>query len=454
MPAPVWGKASPQESVTVEFNGQTLKTEADSEGSWSVWLEPMQAQDGSEMRITGENAITLKNIAVGEVWLCAGQSNMETYAFHVRDKEDPTLLDDLNYPNFRYFRVGKETPPEPIFDASGRWTPIVADNLRAINNISGIGLMLGRDLSNELDVPVGIIQVAWGGSRVEAWLPKEVLESRPEFRIILEEWADRMEALPDSFEAFKKQPKDKESKNYVRNIQETPTRIYNGMLSPIIPYAIRGIVWYQGESNAYQPEPYGELFPAMITSWRERWKKPDLPFIFVQLPAYREPSKQPQANSFWGDLRNSQAAALALPETYMVVSIDIGDADIHPNNKTRLEPRIYKTVAGGVYHKDVHFKSPKLDTISIDGKAIIVSLKDMDEPLSTPVDEPIKGFAIAGENQKFHWAEAAIQGNQIKVWSDEVSSPVAVRYAYGEFPLNNLKTESGIPVAPFKSDNW
>ncbi len=454
MPVPVWGTAAPGEEVTVNFAGQDAGTHTDKKGDWHVWLEPLKATDSGDMTVKGNNTVTLSNISVGEVWVCAGQSNMEGYAYHVRDTEDPALFDDLQYPDFRYFRVDKEIPSTISKDAKGNWVEIIPANQRAINNFSAIGLMLGRQLSKDLEVPVGIIQVAWGGSKIEAWMPREVLESRPEFKELLDSWAERAATVPDSFEEFKKRGRAGDTSILVKKVQEIPTRIYNGMLGPVIPYAVRGIVWYQGESNAYQPDPYAAQFVAMIESWRKLWNRPELDFVFVQLPAYRKPTPEPQFKSFWALLREAQEAALDLDNTYMISSIDIGEEDIHPKNKMRLTPRIYRTMQGGVYGKDVTYLNPRFeDVVFEDGKAM-VSLQDLQEPLKTKDSGPVQGFALSGDDRKFYWADAKIDGDTLVVSSPKVANPVAVRYAYGENPPNNLVTASGLPVAPFRSDTW
>lgn len=454
MPVAIWGKADPGETVTVSFAGQKAEAKADAEGKWHVWLEPMPATDPSMLIIKGTNQLTINDVCVGEVWLCAGQSNMEGYAYYTAEKEDPELLKNLDYPNFRYFRVGKEVPPKLLDDVGGDWVKIIDSNVRAINNLSAIGVMLGRDLSNDLKVPVGIIQVAWGGSKVEAWIPREVLESRPDFKELLDSWAEREATMPDTFEEMKAMQKAKDPNLKVTKPMEVPTRIYNGMLGPVIPYTIRGIVWYQGESNAYQPEPYREMFPAMITAWRERWGRADLPFIFVQLPGYQKPTAEPQFKSFWATLRESQEAALDLNDTYMVVSIDIGAEGIHPNNKTRLEPRIYKTVNAVGYGAKTPFRNPRFASADFQGGKAVVTLQDLDETIKTADGGPVQGFALAGSDNKFHWADATIDGDHIVVTSKAVPNPVAVRYAFGEQVPNNLVTASGLPVAPFRSDDW
>lgn len=450
MPVPVWGKATPGESVTVSFGGQNVTTTTDGEGKWVVWLQPLSASQRGTMTVKGNNTVTITDVVVGEVWLCSGQSNMETYLSDVNGQEDPTILQDINYPDIRMFKIAKEVTPQPVANVTGSWIAVTPANSVSIGAFSALGFLVARDLHKLQGVPVGIMQATFGGSRIEAWMPREVLESRPQFQAILAAWADREAIMPPTFAQYKIVAQTDPAVAAI-DVQEIPARLYNGMIAALMPYGIKGVLWYQGESGAYQPEIYRDLFPAMVSSWRERWGRPDLPFVFVQLPAYQTPVSQPVARSFWGDQRESQATVLNFANTFMVVSLDIGGTSIHPWNKTRLAPRLLRSMRGGVYGENIPYRYPRFDRLQISGPQVRVTFKDVGGGLATSDAGPVRGFALAGSNGRYYWADAAAieGGDTVVVSSTNVAQPVAVSYAYADNPPNNLVTTDGLPASPF-----
>jgi sialate O-acetylesterase len=451
---PVWGRAEPSEKITVSFAGQTLNAEADTDGKWIAWLEPLKVEDKGEMVIDGTNKIQLHDVLVGDVWFCSGQSNLEHYFITVSEREDHEIMTNFEYPDIHLFRIEKEVTPQPLPGVRGKWAEATSKNLFEVQYFSALGLMLARDLYKAEHVPIGMIQATWGASLVEAFMSRATLESKPEFRPLLDSWTDREANMKSNFAEHQK-ARDKlkaSGKDFV--IQEAPDRLYNGMIAGLIPYAVRGILWYQGESSAYKPVLYRTLFPALISSWRESWGRPDLPFVFVQLPGYQDPSPEPPAQSFWALLREAQELALDLPSVYMVVSVDIGDKDIHPPNKVRLAPRIYRTIRGAVYGDQVPYLSPRFERMEVEDQAVRVHFRQLEGEIKTVDDQPIKGFALAGADKKWFWADAKIDGSTVVVTSDKVKNPVAVRYGFSENPQVNLITSNQITFAPFRSDKW
>jgi sialate O-acetylesterase len=452
---PVWGRAEPGQAVVVAFAGQRNQARADADGRWRVTLAPIAARTAGQMVIeAGGETFTVRDVLVGEVWFCSGQSNMEYYA-HVLSKEGHAL-DDAQLPQFRMFKVGKNFTPQPLDEVSGRWVVCTPANARMFG---ALGYLFGSQLQRDLEMPVGMIQATWGGTRIKNWTPHDALRADPRFTPILEEErsfgpgpADRAEyaELVSAHKQDESLPKPVDAPHW-------PSRIYNSMVHPVMPYRVRGILWYQGESDAYNAGLYGDVFRAMIVSWRERWEQPDMPFLFVQLPGYRDPTAQPQARSFWGELRQQQMAVLDMPHVHMVVTTDIGDKDIHPPNKLRVNERLYQLAMATVYgRQDIAHRYPRVSDVRFNGERVYVKFDLAGSTLKTSDGEPVRGFALAGEDRQWRWADAEIDGDVVHVRSADVPNPVAVRYNHAEqtTDLGNLVDESGLPAAPHRSDQW
>ena len=612
--APIWGKATPKKTVTVHtsWNNQTYSTQADENGKWQLKVKTPQAGGPYTITISGEKKLTLNNVLIGEVWICSGQSNMEMEVAgfgKVLNHEQEILA--ANYPNIRLLHVEKNTSPQPLegFKTRDKWQIC---SPATIADFSAVGYFFGRNLFQQLNIPIGLISTSWGGTVAEAWTSGESLELMPDFKkevqtiksrsmdeaiaayekekkqwdslvsfedkgfSFLSAWADaRFDVstwsnmqLPNLWENaglpdfdgtvwFRKtidipgewQGKelqlrlamvDDEDITYFNGIQigatsghnvkriytipgklvkagkstiivrvsdtgggggiyggqkemdlslsknaqstiiplagnwqyftglnyskfpkaprfpknepNIPTVLYNAMIHPLVPFSIKGAIWYQGESNADKSAQYRDLFPLMIHDWRKQWNS-DFPFYFVQLANYMEEKPEPQ-HSNWPLLREAQLQTLRLDNTGMAVTIDIGDAqDIHPRNKQDVGKRLALNALAKTYGKQIIYSGPIFDSYQLEGDKIRIRFQHADG-LKAKTDNKLTGFAIAGPDHKFYWADAVIEGKDVVVSSSNVSFPVAVRYAWADNPVCNLYNSADLPASPFRTDNW
>src|SRR5712692_8746061 len=467
---PIWGKAGASEVITVRFAGQLKKTTADRDGNWRVQLEPMRASATSAtMTITGKNTIELKNILVGEVWLVAGQSNMQRLLSETANGE--TAIAAANHPLIRLFNVSRQVAfkhrPPPL----ATWQ---ACSPETVKEFSAAGYYLGVELEKELRVPIGLINSSYGGSQAEAWTPVEYLlasddlrptvertkiwkEERPRVRAEYDEALKKWRAEADKARAGGARPQPSPAVPDALREYRIASSIYDGMIAPLIPFSIRGTIWYQGESNEARAQQYGVLLPTMIKAWRERWGEGDFPFGIVQLPNYRDPKPEP-ADEAWSHLREAQRrTALNAPNTGLIVTIDIGEAhDIHPKNKLEVGKRMALWALADVYGGKLTKSGPMFREAKITGQKIILTFTDVGQGLRIRDGDKLDEFAIAGVDHKWHWANAKIVGkDRIGVWSDSVPQPLAVRYAFNNDPKHpNLTNETGLPATPFRTDDW
>jgi len=445
IPVPVWGCASPGEKVSVKFNGQSVSARASRDGRWMVKLAPLKAGGPFDMIIKGKTSIILKNVLVGEVWICSGQSNMELPVSRIRDGENEAV--SAAYPNIRLFTVSKAISNKPERDIKeGEWMECSPET---VGGFSAVGYFFGRNLHKELNVPIGLINTSWGGTVVETWISAETINRFPDFK-------DLMNQLTQlDLDKIRKEANEKTSGKPI-GPNSYPTLLYNSMVNPIIPYAIKGVIWYQGESNASRAYQYRSLFPGLITDWRSKWIQGDFPFLFVQLANYKAVNPQP-GESDWAELREAQTMTLSLPKTGMAVIIDIGDEkDIHPRNKQDVGLRLSLEALKIAYGKEIVSAGPLYQSMSIEGSSIRISFSSVGSGLvARDKYQYLKGFAIAGEDKKFVWAKAWIEGNTVVVTSEGVKNPVAVRYAWANNPDDaNLYNIEGLPASPFRTDIW
>ncbi len=610
---PIWGKAESGGEVVVTLNDQEKRCIVDDKGNWRVDLAPVPAGGPYELVISGEKIDRIKNVMVGEVWVCSGQSNMEMPIGGVGKvsnyKEE---IANSSYPNIRLLNVEKimaTTPQEKL--VSDGWEVCSPETTP---NFSAVAYFFGRYLYKKLNVPIGLIETAYGGTLVEAWTSGATLKKIPEFAEIVQEiesdkttdkekeietkrklaeWPDKIEEilvnsgtlnhgfqnsdyntndwktmrLPTLWEAldiyidgvvwFSKDvnvPKSWDGEDLelslgkindyditwfngkrvgrgtdvidlrvykipsslvkigqnrivvqvmdiggsgglygparkmklsskkgsislvgnwkykidpikidVHKLPEKqdqnagvnrPTVLFNGMINPLLPYGIRGAIWYQGESNVERAYQYRKLFSAMIKDWRNVWDEGNFPFYFVQLANYMKVKPQP-ADDAWAELREAQTMALELPNTGMAVTIDIGEAkDVHPKNKQEVGRRLALNALAKTYGKDIPYSGPMYKTMKIDGDKIRLKFTNADGGLKIKDGKQLKGFAIAGSDKKFVWANANIKGDEVIVWSSKIKNPVAVRYAWAANPVCNLYNGADLPASPFRTDNW
>ena len=614
----IWGIASTGEHVAVTFDKKTSNIIADSQGRWQVLIGPFKAGGPYDLTVKGDNLLTVKNVLVGEVWLCSGQSNMEWPLVNTTGGAEAVA--QAKNPEIRLFTVEKHTSTSPLTDVEGHWVVTTPDEAA---HFSAVGYFFGRELYEHLKVPIGLINSSWGGTPAEAWTSHEALLSSPELKPILDRYESSLNALPQTKATYAQALAQWEEKNlyidsgnkgealgyadpststtdwsqmdlpkqieaagllmdgaiwfrkvvelpaewsgkelvlnlppiddqdityfngtkvgsigretpnsylvprkYVvpgalvragRNViavrvfdsageggfgrggamslgpagaaesqvislrgtwdykvelalepkhpdwgsrpeavgvsnQNNPSVLYNAMIAPLVPFAIRGAIWYQGESNAGRAYQYRTLFPIMIRNWRSAWGH-EFPFYFVQLANWDASKAQPD-ESDWAELREAQTMTLREPQTGMAVIIDIGDEnDIHPRNKLDVGRRLAAWALANTYGQKVIPSGPLFDKYTIEGDKVRIRFK-YGSGLKTIDGGPVKGFAIAGEDHRFVWADARIDGDTVIVSSPTVPKPVAVRYGWADNPIANLYNNAGLPASPFRTDDW
>ncbi|HEX8429019.1 sialate O-acetylesterase [Hymenobacter sp.] len=443
---PIWGWADPGEKVALTFQGKTYAATPATTGKWQIMLPAIPAGGPYTMTIKGQNTLTIQDILVGDVWLASGQSNME---LPLRDPNAPSPnsyplivnaeqeVAAANFPRIRQFTVKKVTAYQPQTENQGYNWKVCSPS--TAGQFSAVAYFFARDLYKRYNVPIGIISSPWGGTPAEAWVSGAALKTLPDFQAPVTELEQLAATVPATD----------------NNAQNKPTTLYNGMIAPLIPYALKGVIWYQGESNANRGEQYRTLFPALIKDWRGRWGY-EMPFLFVQLANFNESPTEP-TESDWAELREAQAQALVLPRTGMAVALDIGDAkDIHPANKQDVGHRLALVARKVAYgDKQVVASGPTFQSMSVSGNTAKLRFTGVGSGLVVKGGNgALKGFAVAGADKKFYWATATVQGQDVVLSSSAVPTPVAVRYAWANNPEANLYNREGLPAAPFRTDQW
>jgi len=482
MAVPIWGTADPAERITIKFNGQTRSATADATGKWMLRLTKLKAGGPFEMTIAGNKAgetpIVVKDVLVGEVWLGSGQSNMDftvgttTRHYFAGVKNEAEEVAAANYPNIRMFTGGWKNSYEPQSDVSGSWLLVTPETVK---EMSAIGYLFARDMQKELKVPFGIITEAFGASTAEAWTSREALAAEPQLKPLLEAFDAQVTAYkanpPDMTAALKAwqeaadkakadgkaAPRRPGSRNPVQD-QHNPTVMYNGMIAPVIPYAIRGVLWYQGEAingGATGYKLYPELQATLIKDWRQRWGEGAFPFYICQLAPLKPWPNRPDTWYNNPDVREAQATVLSLPNTGMAVTIDIGDpVNIHPKDKQDVADRLTRIALAKTYGRKMEYSGPMYDSMKVEGNSIRIKLTHVTGGLVAK-DGDLKTFVIAGKDGKFVPATARIDQDTLVVSSPDVAEPAAVRYAWDNYPEGaNLFNGDGVPAAPFRTDKW
>ena len=409
----------------------------------------------------------MRDVLIGEVWLCSGQSNMAWTVAQSYDGDIEALASNL--PQVRIISVPQVGTQELQSDFKGAWEPASASNVK---DFSAVGLRFGRMLHRVLGVPVGLIDNAWGGSAAEAWIRRETINRDPRFKLLLESTAAKEAELLSpkgtadyerSMAAWKaaaakakaeKTAPPRAPTNWL-NANHRPGNIFAGVVHPTLGYGIKGVIWYQGESNASRAYEYGSLFPFMIEQWRKEWGQGDFPFYWVQLADFRATKADP-GESDWAELREAQTKTLSLAKTGQAVIIDIGEGkDIHPRNKHDVAARLVRWALAKDYGYKVAYRSPEFKSIAVTGNKATVTIDCFGSTLRPFDVADVKGLAICGQDRVWHWAEGKVVGSdKVEVWSDRVSAPVAVRYAWADNPVCNLFSNDGLPVTPFRTDDF
>ena len=467
---PVWGWAEPGEQVSVTLGDQTKTATADASGKWSVTLAELEAGGPHTLSVKGNNTIEVADVLVGEVWVCSGQSNMAMSV--ARSANFPEEQAAANHPRLRMFTVARTPAETPQERCGGDWRVCAPET---VGGFSATAYFFGRELHRRLDVPVGLINSSWGGTPVQAWTSLKTQQAVPELEPMLESWKRQVEAYDPvvAKERYEKQlagwkekvekakaagkqpPRRPRAPGDPRMSPHRPANLYNGMIAPLVPYALRGGIWYQGESNAGgAANLYGVQLTTMIKNWREVWDQGEFPFEWVQLPNFRTPQQAPVETSGWVIVQEEMLKSLALSNTGMAITVDIGEAgNIHPKNKQDVGKRLALWALGTTYGKELVYSGPIYKSHAAQDGAIVVEFAHAGGGLVAKGDT-LKGFAIAGADKKFVFAEAKIEGDKVIVSSPEVPEPAAVRYAWAANPNCNVYNKANLPASPFRTDDW
>jgi sialate O-acetylesterase len=476
-PVPVWGWAGPGEKVTVSYRGAQAATVTAADGKWSVALPAMTATaGGGDLVVAGENTITLKDVVVGEVWFCSGQSNM---AFSVEKTPDAKrVIAEANDPLLRVFRMARTVSDQPLdkkqtaragrreSSTSDTWLPVTP---QMIGGHSAVACFFAQDLRARLGVPVGVITSSWGGSPIESWLPHAGLVKTSVADVVANRWKQAQDAYPERKSDYdaEKAKWDKAvaaakaaGKNYTKRAprlpvgpgsHHTPSGLFNGMVHPCGTFALRGFVWYQGESNAQRAGEYAELMRALVTGWRGAFAQDDAYFLWVQLPRY----DHSEALS-WSLTREAQAAQLILPRTGQAVTIDLeipAPREVHPPDKKPVADRLARVAMGLAHGAKEEYIGPRFQSMTTRGTELRVQFEHAD---GLAAKGSLDGaFEIAGADQIWHPAQAGIEGEVVVLSSPKVRAPVAARYLFRNYPERApLHNQAGLPAEPFRTDDW
>ena len=473
---PLWGLATPGASVTVRFRGQTYSTEVDASGKWHLRAAAGEAGGPFTLAVRSDDEKRiLEDVYVGEVWLASGQSNMDWPLRKVKNAKQ--VIASADHPKVRFFtargpagtrRRAAATPKNRI---AGRWRVCTP---RQARRFSGVAYFFARQLHATTGLPVGVLQAARGGSRIESWVSMPVIEEVEAAAPILQRYASAREGFQQRLERYRQQRAEWEKKRdaarqkgepiprpvprypFGPGHKNQPAGLFNGMIHPLVPYGIRGVIWYQGEScaTARQGDVHHALLPALIRDWRRRWDQGQFPFYMVQLANY---TRHPDAPgwSWFAEVRHAQLQAFReLSNTGLAVAIDLGGRSIHPKNKQDVGKRLARIALARVHDRDLVWSGPIFTRMETEGGRVRLYFDHVSGGLTTSDGEPPRRFAIAGKDRNFVWADAKIDGKTVVVQSDRVPNPVAVRYGWANNPVATLRNEAGLPASPFRTDDW
>lgn len=450
----VWGTAKANEAITVTIDKQSHKATAAADGTWHVWLDPLPAGGPHSLTVQGQNKVSFTDLLVGEVWICSGQSNMQ---WPIDASNDPDLEKAAaKFPKIRMINFPQVGSQEPIWTHDRQWMVCAPET---IGGWSAVGYFFARQLHLTLDVPVGMINNAWGGSACEAWIRRDRIAADAKYQPLVDRWAQMEKQFNDLMAKNNRTEDENKQLGGLKGQMGGNARlgnIYNGVLKSHLGYGIKGAIWYQGETNAGRAYQYRDLFPLMIQSWREEWAQGDFPFYWVQLADFRDEKPEP-GESDWAELREAQTMTMSrLPNTGEAVIIDIGEGkDIHPKNKVDVGRRLARWALAKDYGVKIPYHSPQYKAMEKQGSAMVLAFDHVDggwRPFD--VNEP-RAFTICGEDHKFVPAKAKILGDgRIEVSSDKVQAPVAVRYAWADNPVVNMYSQAGLPLTPFRTDDF
>lgn len=480
---PIWGTARPDEKISILLNGKTKEIIADSTGNWMVKFPKQKAGGPFKMDIFGDNTITIEDVYVGDVWLCSGQSNMDMtvakedrYWCGVTNETEEVA--NANYPLIRVFDVDY-TPSHTLkSDVKGKWEIC---SPQTVGHFSAVAYFFAREIYQKYKIPVGLVTSAYGASTAETWISREALEAQPNLKPLLDAYTAKWDKfIADSAATMAKYRTDitkfqgdlaaanaasgdvtakkpKAPKNPDPELdQHNPYVCYNGMINGLIPYAIKGALWYQGESNGPSAIQYREIMETLISDWRTRWRQGNFPFLYVQLANYGKPMAKPVEDGSMMIVREAQVLNLSVPNTGMAVAIENAGnepTNIHPKNKQDIGYRLGLIARAKVYGEKLEYSGPMYKSYKVKKNTIVLSFEYVGKGLVAKNDT-LTGFAICGEDKKWVWAEAKIIGKTVVVSSSEVANPIAVRYCWGTNPPASLLNKNGLWTPNFRTDNW
>ncbi len=455
VPCPVWGTAAPGDKVEVSVAGQKKSTKTGADGRWSVRLDPLSAGGPHELTVGGSSTITIRDVLVGEVWLAAGGSNMQMPL--KATKISQTDVDD-SIGRMRFFVVPPGSAESPQKDLSGTWKSALS---QSTGDFSAAAYYFGRELLRQLKVPVGILQASADDSRADQWISKSSLGQSRGGRassVLNSLQMANYEIMMQKYQGSLRRAEEAKRKGEpVPPVLAPPPKpdavsdLYNARIAPLIPYALKGAIWYQGEGELYNAPAYTTMFPGLIRSWRSEWGQGEFPFGYVQL-ANQGPRWA--GGTSWANFRDAQRAALEVPNTGMVVAIDLGEADdTPPRNKEDVGKRLSLWALARAYGKDLVYSGPLYDSMAIQVDKVRVRFKNVGGGLQTNGSK-LKGFTVCGDFRIFVDADAEIDGDTVVVSSREVRWPAAVRYGWANNPDCTLTNKEGLPASPFRSDKW
>jgi len=458
-PVHIWGYASPSEAVTVGFRGEIEHVDADELGRWSLYLHPGSAGGPFEMQVQATNRIVFEDVLAGDVWIASGQSNMEfsmgkgTYSGVKNDEQE---ISAANYPRIRLLDLQQRSSDSPLDDVAIRhpWSECTPDS---VASFSAVGYFFARDVQQHEDIPIGVIDVSWGGTPAEAWTSLDALSADAALMPVFARRAALMNQLSTALLQEKKEQADYESAKAAGNPMASPpwhpdqeswkpAGVYNAMIAPLTPYAIKGVIWYQGESNS-PPDAaslYARLFRTLILDWRNKWAQGDFPFFFVQIANWNP-------GESWPELREAQRQALVLKDTAMAVSIDIGDPDdIHPKDKQDVGRRLSLAARALAYGEAIEYSGPLFRAATTDGSSLRLRFDHVKSGLTT-MNGALRGFAVAAADEKYVPAQAQIEGDSVLVSAASIKNPIYVRYCWAANPDCNLYNGASLPASPFQA---
>lgn len=460
----IWGEAEPGEKITAHLASRAARATAAADRRWSLELDALPAGGPYVLAVQGSNRVEVKDVYVGELWVASGQSNMEWLLRETTGAADEIAASQNE--GIRIFKVKRTLKDERQTDASGEWRAASPSNS---GGFTAVGYYFAKLIQEKLGVPVGIVDSTWGGTPAAAWTPRGDLERDAELNGFITRYEEACRLFPERNPPYLEKLRAWEAASGPKPTREqtlakpqppvgpghpsTPSGLFNGMVAPLTPLRIRGVIWYQGESDAPRAATYRKLFPTLIESWRREWQQPDLPFLYVQIANYIA-KRDTAAGSPWAELREAQLQTLRVPHTGMAVTIDIGEPnDIHPRNKREVGRRLSLLARERVYGETLETSGPVLVQAARAGGVWRLRFSHTAGSLKSNDGGAIRGFAIAGEDRRFVPAEARVDGDELVI-SGPVKEPVAVRYAWAENPIATLVNAAGLPASPFRTDDW